>query len=775
MESSDPKMDVKKRGLIRSIFRYRREAPLGYALLFTILVASSIITLLGTAIQLGLDYKRDINTIHERILYIEGSHKASVSRNIWNLDYDQLQIQLEGILALPDIEGVIFEDIAGKRVITLGQVKPPQPVFQEIKLYHSNWKKQEIHIGTLTIIASLVGAFDNFLNRAFVILGVQGVKTFLISGFILLIFQLLVTSRLSEISQYSQQMDLSNLHRPLTLKPTNSLLPNSANELDWVAKAINDMRQKMLEDIKQIKQAEITLKKSKEKYRNLVENISSVFFLYSHDINGIFTYVSPSITTILGYDREEFLKHFDTYLTDNPINKQVAEYTKMSISGVQQPRYYVELFAKNGGIHLLEVLESPIFDKMGNVISVDGIAHDITDRTKIEKERNAKKIAQTANRAKSEFLATMSHEIRTPMNAVQGSVELLRREQMTEKQSHLVETISTSTKNLLGILDDILDLAKVEDGKLELELVEFELVDFINQFITMMSPNAEAKNLEFICSMDENLPKTIYGDTLRLRQILWNLASNAIKFTDHGEIVIALKQIAGDADKINLEFTIKDSGVGIPIEKIQMIFEPFSQVDSSISRLHHGTGLGLAICKQLVELMHGTINVESTLGVGSTFRVTLPFKEVTQTTLPHNSNPITSSSNLSLLLVDDDIVSQAIVAGLLAEEGYKVEVASSGQEAIIFVLQQDFDVILMDLRMPEMDGFETTKHIRQKLQKSGASTVIVAFTGDVMKETVQNCLDSGMDAVIPKPIDVSAMNRVLSSLVAKKEPDSKPI
>jgi PAS domain-containing protein len=348
LENSDPKPDIKKSSFMRSIFHYRRDAPLGYALLFYILIASSIITLLGTAIQLGLDYKKDITVIMERIHYIEGSHKASVSRNIWNMDYEQLKIQLTGILELPDIEGLILNDVDGKKVMAIGQQNPPQPIFHKVKLYHTNWKKQDIHIGTITIIASLVGAFENFINRVFVILGVQGVKTFLISGFMLLIIQLLVTRRLSEISQYTQQMDLSKLHLPLVLNPSNKILKSSPNELDWVAKAINMMRIKMLEDIQQIKQTEATLKNNEKKYRNLVENIGSVFFLYSHGVDGIFTYVSPSITTILGYSSHEFLTHFEKYLTDNPINRLVDNHTQLSISGIQQPRYFVEIFAKTG-------------------------------------------------------------------------------------------------------------------------------------------------------------------------------------------------------------------------------------------------------------------------------------------------------------------------------------------------------------------------------------------------------------------------------------------
>jgi signal transduction histidine kinase/CheY-like chemotaxis protein len=407
-------------------------------------------------------------------------------------------------------------------------------------------------------------------------------------------------------------------------------------------------------------------------------------------------------------------------------------------------------------------------DDMNLPLRLVGTAMDITERKRMNVElETAKEVAEQASKAKGDFLATMSHEIRTPMNAVQGSVELLRRKDMPEEQRHLIGTISDATKNLLYILDDILDLAKIEDGKLSLEFIDFELSALLNQLIVVMSYNAKKKGLALKYSIADGVPDIIHGDPERVRQILWNLTSNAIKFTNQGEVNIQVQKIGFDNGESVLEFLIKDSGIGIPPGKIRMIFDPFVLVDSSTSRLQHGTGLGLAICKRLVDLMEGTITVDSTPGKGSVFRVVLSFKEVAVASERKSDRKTKPPLPLSLLLVEDEPVSQMIVAGLLADEGYEVDTASSGSEALEKVAQRSFDVILMDLRMPEMDGFETTMCIRSLPDKRVATTKIVAFTGDVMKETVRKCLDGGMDDIIAKPIDIIKINRILAALVAR--------
>ncbi len=358
----------------------------------------------------------------------------------------------------------------------------------------------------------------------------------------------------------------------------------------------------------------------------------------------------------------------------------------------------------------------------------------------------------------------MSHEIRTPMNAIQGTVELLRRSGLQHNQIKMVEMIDTSNKALLNLLNDILDLSKIEDGKLKIETDDFNLSLLLSSLMDISIFKAKDKNLVMDLSLDDTIPLLIHGDQFRLRQILWNLISNAIKFTDKGSIYVAVKQIKAASKLVCVEFSIRDTGVGITKENLPMIFDPFVQVDSSMSRKQQGTGLGLAITKKLVDLMGGIISVESEENNGSCFSVELTFGGANHSVSEDNDSITHAPTRFSILLVEDEPVSQTIVESLLADEGYQVTVASSGIEALEKVADNPIDIILMDLRMPGMDGLEATRRIRDMSDPKLAGIKIVAFTGDVMKETVQKCYDVGMDGVIAKPIDIHEVNKVLARL-----------
>ncbi|MBF0383562.1 MAG: response regulator [Magnetococcales bacterium] len=407
-------------------------------------------------------------------------------------------------------------------------------------------------------------------------------------------------------------------------------------------------------------------------------------------------------------------------------------------------------------------------DITSRVIAERSIKQNLLDRKLMNKKlQEALESANTANRAKSQFLATMSHEIRTPMNAVQGSVELLRRKNMPNDQLKLVDIISHSTKNLLQILDDVLDISKIEAGKFDIDFIEFSLSTLMEKLSATMSPNAMKKGLEIQCLIQDDVPNLLYGDPSRVQQVLWNLVSNSIKFSQDGVIIIEVRKVSNERGVLKLAFLVKDSGIGIPPEQLEEIFDPFVQVDSTISRSQHGTGLGLAICKQLVDLMNGEIGVESRPGHGSTFSFVLPFKEEGVEIRIKEQKKLNKPASLSLLLVEDEPVSQLVVANLLKDEGYEVVVAASGTEALEKIDLQLFDIILMDLRMPGMDGIQTTKRIRELTDKKKAGVKIVAFTGDVMIDTVQQCIEIGMDGVIAKPININEINRAMASFFAE--------
>ena len=383
----------------------------------------------------------------------------------------------------------------------------------------------------------------------------------------------------------------------------------------------------------------------------------------------------------------------------------------------------------------------------------------------------AKARAEAANQAKSEFLANMSHEIRTPMNAILGMTDLaLASDTTTPEQRRYLTTVKSSAGALLQIIDDVLDFSKIEAGKLEIHPSPFNLRDTLHDTLEVLSARANEKNIELACQVSNRVPELLIGDSNRLRQVLMNLVGNAIKFTDAGEVFLKIiveddlspghgavlppSLDPGDGFLL-VHFAVRDTGIGIPEGKQRLIFESFVQADGSMTRKYGGTGLGLAICLQLVGLMGGRIWVDSQVGRGSTFHFNVPFgsrrgladdQKSTNEILKKTEHP------LRVLLAEDNEVNQQIALEFLRRRGHEVRVANHGLDVLALVTTERFDVILMDIQMPKMDGFQTTAAIREKEKTSGDHIPIVAMTGYAMKSDRQRCLDAGMDAYISKPI-----------------------
>lgn len=370
----------------------------------------------------------------------------------------------------------------------------------------------------------------------------------------------------------------------------------------------------------------------------------------------------------------------------------------------------------------------------------------------------AKEAAEQANRAKSDFLATISHELRTPMNGILGMADLLLAQNLEDEQKNYARTIRESGEGLLVILNDILDLSKLEAGKLELETVPLSLDQIVKAVTTVMQPNAAAKNLTLRTHIDSNLPPLIEGDPTRLRQILFNLTSNAIKFTEEGSIdirVSAQKNEEGDALAV---IAIEDTGIGIAPETQSKLFERFSQLDSSISRTHGGTGLGLAICQELTFLMGGNIEVESTPGKGSLFRVSLPLKAAEEEKGAPAPKPLGTNEalaaippHMNILLAEDNDVNQRLMRAIIDKLGHNLTIAKNGIEAVKHLRRASFDLVLMDIQMPEMDGVIATKVIRAS-DADWAGIPIIALTAHAMQGSKEQYLQVGMDGFVSKPI-----------------------
>jgi PAS domain S-box-containing protein len=432
-------------------------------------------------------------------------------------------------------------------------------------------------------------------------------------------------------------------------------------------------------------------------------------------------------------------------------------------------------------------------DEDGKVIGAVVVARDVTDLKKIEKElieakvfaelatgiaqvakskaETARRIAEDAVKAKQQFLSNMSHEIRTPMNAIIGFTKVVLKTELSAKQKEYLTAIKMSGDSLIVLINDILDLAKVDAGKMTFEQVPFKMALSISAMIHLFETKIQEKNLVLIKEYDTNIPEILVGDPVRLHQIILNLVSNAVKFTSKGKITVSARLLDEDGEKATVQFAVSDTGIGIPESKIDKIFENFQQASSGTSRLYGGTGLGLAIVKQLVEPQGGSINVKSKIDEGSTFSFILSFQRTKEET-PVETELMeldTDIRNIKVLVVEDIALNQLLMKTLLDDFGFERDIVSNGRIAIEKLKDKEYDIVLMDLQMPEMNGFEATDYIRNKLN---SKIPIIALTADVTTVDLEKCKAVGMNDYIAKPVDERLLYSKIITLV-KKPVDAK--
>ncbi len=518
-------------------------------------------------------------------------------------------------------------------------------------------------------------------------------------------------------------------------------------------------------DVTLEKTAEATLKIREEKYRSIIDNMN--LGLLEVDTEETILFANHGFCEMSGYSLDELLGQRAAQIFAKGENIELMEQKNEERKRGTTDAYEIVVKDKRGQVRWWLVSGAPRYNDMGELVGSIGIHLDITDQKQLELELTvAREQAEQSTRSKEVFLANMSHEIRTPMNAILGMSGQLAKTGLSKKQMFYLDAINGASENLLVIINDILDLSKIEAGKLSLEKIAFEPASIIKRAMQALNHRAEEKGLALTNSIvDEKVSEVLMGDPYRLNQILLNIISNAVKFTEKGGVDIKLEVINDAKSSQTVQISVKDTGIGMDEKFRQTLFEKFSQEDASVTRQYGGTGLGMSICRQLIELMDGEINVESEKGFGSTISFVVTFPKGSEDDLPSQEVFVAAENMLAgkkILVVDDNEMNRLLATTILANYAAETVEAGNGQESVEYLLDNKVDLVLMDIQMPVMNGFDAARYIRKNISKD---LPMIALTANAIKGDNEKCIEAGMDSYLAKPFKEEALMKMIAGML----------
>jgi PAS domain S-box-containing protein len=757
-------------------------------LLWSLLIGGMASVLISIA-EGVLGYRERIEQLELHVKSVAAFITPALSKSLWAFDREQVEVQLHGVTQLPSIHAVRL-NLPGQATASFGQSTLHAEIvtYQFPLVYEASGQRHAL--GSMEIVTDLREIRADHIRRGLISFAGNSLVILLVVLAAVLSYHGFVRRRLLVIAEELKNVTPAELRQFAPERDPAAAGPQR-DEIDGLVAAIVTLKDTGAKALRDTDEINLQLRASEARYRLLAEN--SADWVWAIDRTGHHLYSNGIGLGVLGLTQEQLLATKATMLLHpDDLERLEAVFTQALNDGKGWHGVHVRWRTADGSYRSFESNATPIADADGRILGFQGVDRDITERLRIEREleqhrsnleeqvlartfelAEAKEAAEAANVAKSAFLANMSHEIRTPMNGIVGMAHLLRRSGVTPQQARHLDNIDNAAEHLLGIINDILDISKIEAGKFVLEAIPVNVSDLLRKVGALLADRARAKNIRLMIETSA-LPEGLMGDPTRLQQALLNYANNALKFTEKGTVTLRATLAADEADSATILFEVIDTGVGIAPETLPRLFGAFEQADNSTTRKYGGTGLGLAITRRLAELMGGKVGVDSTPNVGSRFWFRAKLRRGDISVQATRTGDLDAEQQIRrhfagcrVLVVDDEPVNLEVARMLLSDARLEVDTAENGEQACAKAAGESYVMILMDMQMPVMDGLDATRALRRSARHS--RTPIIAMTANAFAEDKARCLDAGMDDFLVKPFDPKKLFETLLQAFWRQE------